>query len=79
MQSDSDFGTFFLPGPTEVRQKVLQAMLKRTLAWDLAGDERLLQKFRCVETSALGLDPSVRDTTGGTVADERLARPARAG
>jgi aspartate aminotransferase-like enzyme len=28
MQSDSDFGTFFLPGPTEVRQEVLHAMLK---------------------------------------------------
>lgn len=28
MQSDSDFGTFFLPGPTEVRDEVLRAMLK---------------------------------------------------
>lgn len=28
MQTDPDFGTFFLPGPTEVRQEVLEAMLK---------------------------------------------------
>jgi aspartate aminotransferase-like enzyme len=28
MQRQPDFGTFFLPGPTEVRQEVLQAMLK---------------------------------------------------
>lgn len=28
MQSDSEFGTFFLPGPTEVREEVLRAMLK---------------------------------------------------
>src|SRR6476646_1229031 len=28
MQSESDFGTFFLPGPTEVREEVLRAMLK---------------------------------------------------
>ncbi|HXG72708.1 MAG TPA: alanine--glyoxylate aminotransferase family protein [Gemmatimonadaceae bacterium] len=26
--SDSTFGTFFLPGPTEVREKILRAMLK---------------------------------------------------
>ena len=28
MRTDNDFGTFFLPGPTEVRAEVLQAMLK---------------------------------------------------
>jgi len=28
MQRQPEFGTFFLPGPTEVRQEVLQAMLK---------------------------------------------------
>jgi len=28
MQTDPDFGTFFLPGPTEVREEVLRAMLK---------------------------------------------------
>ena len=28
MRTDKDFGTFFLPGPTEVRREVLEAMLK---------------------------------------------------
>ncbi len=28
MQSDTEFGTFFLPGPTEVRPEIMRAMLK---------------------------------------------------
>ena len=42
MQYDSDFGTFFLPGPTEVREEVLRAMLKPMIlpAGAAVGDRR---------------------------------------
>ena len=32
MSNDSSFGTFFLPGPTEVRREVLEAMLRPMIA-----------------------------------------------
>lgn len=46
MQSDSNFGTFFLPGPTEVREEVLRAMLKPMIPHRSAEFEDLFAKLQ---------------------------------
>lgn len=46
MQSESDFGTFFLPGPTEVREEVLRAMLKPMIPHRSAEFEDLFAKLQ---------------------------------
>lgn len=46
MQSDSDFGTFFLPGPTEVREEVLRAMLKPMIPHRSAEFEEMFAKLQ---------------------------------
>jgi Serine-pyruvate aminotransferase/archaeal aspartate aminotransferase len=46
MQSDSDFGTFFLPGPTEVREEVLRAMLKPMIPHRSVEFENLFAKLQ---------------------------------
>ena len=46
MQYNSDFGTFFLPGPTEVREEVLRAMLKPMIPHRSAEFEELFAKVQ---------------------------------
>ena len=46
MRTDNDFGTFFLPGPTEVRREVLAAMLKPMLPHRSAEFESLFAKLQ---------------------------------
>ncbi len=46
MRTDNDFGTFFLPGPTEVRREVLQAMLKPMIPHRSAEFEALFAKLQ---------------------------------
>jgi len=46
MQSDSNFGTFFLPGPTEVREEVLRAMLQPMIPHRSAEFEDLFAKLQ---------------------------------
>ena len=46
MRTDNDFGTFFLPGPTEVRRDVLAAMLKPMLPHRSAEFEALFARIQ---------------------------------
>jgi aspartate aminotransferase-like enzyme len=46
MQRQPEFGTFFLPGPTEVRQEVLQAMLKPMIPHRSAAFEDLFARLQ---------------------------------
>jgi aspartate aminotransferase-like enzyme len=46
MRTDNDFGTFFLPGPTEVRRDVLAAMLKPMLPHRSAEFEELFARLQ---------------------------------
>ncbi len=46
MRTDNDFGTFFLPGPTEVRRDVLQAMLKPMIPHRSAEFEALFARLQ---------------------------------
>ncbi len=46
MQSNSDFGTFFLPGPTEVREEVLRAMLGPMIPHRSSEFEQLFAKLQ---------------------------------
>ena len=46
MRTDNDFGTFFLPGPTEVRREVLAAMLKPMLPHRSAEFESLFARLQ---------------------------------
>lgn len=46
MQSDRDFGTFFLPGPTEVREEVLRAMMRPMIPHRSAEFEELFAKLQ---------------------------------
>ena len=46
MRTDNDFGTFFLPGPTEVRRDVLAAMLKPMLPHRSAEFEALFAQLQ---------------------------------
>ena len=46
MRTDNDFGTFFLPGPTEVRREVLEAMLKPMIPHRSAEFEELFAKLQ---------------------------------
>lgn len=46
MINDPQFGTFFLPGPTEVRQAVLAAMLKPMIPHRSTGFEELFGKLQ---------------------------------
>lgn len=46
MKSDSQFGTFFLPGPTEVRQEVLEAMLGPMIPHRSAAFEDLFARLQ---------------------------------
>lgn len=46
MRTDNDFGTFFLPGPTEVRQEVLAAMLRPMLPHRSAEFEALFARLQ---------------------------------
>lgn len=46
MRTDNDFGTFFLPGPTEVRREVLQAMLKPMIPHRSAEFEALFARLQ---------------------------------
>ncbi|MGK2963740.1 MAG: alanine--glyoxylate aminotransferase family protein, partial [Gemmatimonadaceae bacterium] len=46
MRTDNDFGTFFLPGPTEVRKDVLAAMLKPMIPHRSAEFEELFARLQ---------------------------------
>ncbi|MGI9043179.1 MAG: pyridoxal-phosphate-dependent aminotransferase family protein [Gemmatimonadaceae bacterium] len=46
MRTDKDFGTFFLPGPTEVRKEVLAAMLKPMIPHRSAEFEELFARLQ---------------------------------
>lgn len=46
MQRQPEFGTFFLPGPTEVREEVLQAMLKPMIPHRSAAFEDLFARLQ---------------------------------
>jgi len=46
MASHTDFGTFFLPGPTEVREEVLRAMLKPMIPHRSAEFEELFSRLQ---------------------------------
>ena len=46
MQTDNEFGSFFLPGPTEVRKEVLQAMLKPMIPHRSAEFEELFGRLQ---------------------------------
>ncbi len=46
MQRQPEFGTFFLPGPTEVRQEVLAAMLKPMIPHRSAAFEELFARLQ---------------------------------
>jgi aspartate aminotransferase-like enzyme len=46
MRTDNDFGTFFLPGPTEVRQEALAAMLRPMLPHRSAEFEALFARLQ---------------------------------
>jgi len=46
MNSDKQFGTFFLPGPTEVRQEVLAAMLGPMIPHRSAEFEELFARLQ---------------------------------
>ena len=46
MRTDNDFGTFFLPGPTEVRREVLEAMLKPMIPHRSVEFEKLFAKLQ---------------------------------
>ena len=46
MRTDNDFGTFFLPGPTEVRRDVLEAMLRPMIPHRSAEFETLFAKLQ---------------------------------
>lgn len=46
MRTDNEFGTFFLPGPTEVRREVLQAMLKPMIPHRSAEFEELFARLQ---------------------------------
>ena len=46
MRTDNDFGTFFLPGPTEVRREVLEAMLKPMIPHRSVEFEELFAKLQ---------------------------------
>lgn len=46
MRTDNDFGTFFLPGPTEVRKEVLEAMTKPMIPHRSAEFEALFAKLQ---------------------------------
>ena len=46
METDNDFGTFFLPGPTEVRKEVLAAMLKPMIPHRSAEFESLFARLQ---------------------------------
>ena len=46
MRKDKDFGTFFLPGPTEVRHEVLEAMLKPMIPHRSAEFEQLFARLQ---------------------------------
>ena len=56
MSTPSDFGTFFLPGPTEVRRPILEAMLQPMLPHRGAAFEALFARIQA------GLKPVFRTT-----------------
>ena len=75
----SDFGTFFLPGPTEVRREVMEAMLAPMLPHRGAAFEalfaRLQQGLRPIFRSARPVYVSSSSATGLMEAAIRCAAP----
>lgn len=75
----SDFGTFFLPGPTEVRPDVLSAMLKPMIPHRGADFERLFDEIqiglKSVFRTSRPVYVSSSSATGLMEASIRCARP----
>jgi aspartate aminotransferase-like enzyme len=47
MSTNKPFGTFFLPGPTEVRQEILAAMMQPMIAHRGSAFEQLFERLQC--------------------------------
>jgi aspartate aminotransferase-like enzyme len=81
MRTDNDFGTFFLPGPTEVRREVLEAMLKPMIPHRSADFEslfaRLQDGLRAVFLTKRPVYISASSGTGMMEAGIRAVPPGR--